>query len=118
MNDQLYSDLLQNLSEVERDIKEFIIETVQQEGGISLNLTQEESENDRNYPITTTLYGEYDTPRIKLTDVYLDEQMNIYADGIDAETGEKRSQFYIYSEQYADIFYFIGEVVIDCPNHD
>ena len=32
----------------------------------------------------------------------------LLADGIDAETGEKRDGFYIYSEQYADIFQFVG----------
>ena len=72
-------------------------------------LTEEEELDDNNFPVTTTLYGKHDTPRIKLTDVYLtDDGEYLLADGIDAETGEKRDGFYIYSEQYADIFQFVG----------
>lgn len=108
MDNQRYSELQERLSKVEQDIKEFIIETLKQDGRISLDLTQEESEDDNNYPVTSTLYGRHDNPQIKITDVYLDKQEQIYADGIDNETGEKRCQFHIYSEQYSDILYFIG----------
>ena len=46
--------------------------------------TEEEELDDNNFPVTTTLYGKHDTPRIKLTDVYLtDDGEYLLADGID-----------------------------------
>ena len=43
------------------------------------------------------------------TDFYLtDDGEYLLADGIDAETVEKRDGFYIFSEQYAAIFQFVG----------
>ena len=53
--------------------------------------------------------AQYGRVSLGLTDVYLtDDGEYLLADGIDAETGEKRDGFYIYSEQYADIFQFVG----------
>ena len=67
--------------------------------------------NDNIFPITVTLHEGNDTPRIKLTDVYLSEDGHLKADGIDAETGEKRSDFYVHAEQYTDVFHFIGHCI-------
>ena len=97
------------LHEAEQAMLKFMLEFLAQYGRVSLGLTEEEELDDNNFPVTTTLYGKHDTPRIKLTDVYLtDDGEYLLADGIDAETGEKRDGFYIYSEQYADIFQFVG----------
>ena len=97
------------LHEAEQAMLKFMLEFLAQYGRVSLGLTEEEELDDNNFPVTTTLYGKHDTPRIKLTDVYLtDDAEYLLADGIDAETGEKRDGFYIYSEQYADIFQFVG----------
>ena len=97
------------LHEAEQAMLKFMLEFLAQFGRVSLGLTEEEELDDNNFPVTTTLYGKHDTPRIKLTDVYLtDDGEYLLADGIDAETGEKRDGFYIYSEQYADIFQFVG----------
>ena len=79
------------LHEAEQAMLKFMLEFLAQYGRVSLGLTEEEELDDNNFPVTTTLYGEY-----------------LLADGIDAETGEKRDGFYIYSEQYADIFQFVG----------
>ena len=87
------------LHEAEQAMLKFMLEFLAQYGRVSLGLTEEEELDD----------GKHDTPRIKLTDVYLtDDGEYLLADGIDAETGEKRDGFYIYSEQYADIFQFVG----------
>lgn len=109
--DREYAALNEQLHQAEQDILQFMLELLKRKGRISLGLSEEEEQDDNNFPITTTLYGRHDTPRIKLTDVYLSEGDHLTADGIDAETGEKRSGFYVYSEQYADVFHFIGHCI-------
>lgn len=105
-----YAFIDERLHDVERTMVKFMLGFLKKYGRVSLGLTEEEKLDDNNFPITTTLYGKHDTPRIKVTDVYLTDGEYLHADGIDAETGEKRTGFYIYSEQYADIFQFIGHV--------
>lgn len=107
-----YAELDERLNQVEQDIFRFMLGLLKEKGRISLNLSQEEAEDPNNFPVTTTLYGRHDNPRIRLTDVYLTEDGNhILVDGIDEDSGEKRKEFYIYSEQYADVFKFIGHCV-------
>lgn len=104
-----YAFIGERLHEAEQAMLKFMLEFLKQYGRISLGLTEEEELDDNNFPVTTTLYGKHDTPRVKLTDVYLtDDGQHLHADGIDAENGEKRTGFHIYSEQYADIFQFVG----------
>ena len=104
-----YAFIDERLHEAGQAMLKFMLEFLAQYGRVSLGLTEEEELDDNNFPVTTTLYGKHDTPRIKLTDVYLtNDGKYLLADGIDAETGEKRDGFYIYSEQYADIFQFVG----------
>ena len=103
-----YAFIDKQLNTVGQAMEKFLTGFLKKYGRVSLGLTEEEELDDHNFPVTTTLYGKHDTPRIKLTDVYLTNGQYLHADGIDAETGEKRSGFYIYSEQYADIFQFIG----------
>ncbi|MCD8251911.1 MAG: hypothetical protein LUD40_07945 [Phocaeicola dorei] len=105
-----YSQLTEQISEIEKEIEAFILKILNKYGRISLNLTEEEALNKNNFPITSMLYGRHDTPRIRITDVY-SEGNHIYADGIDDDTDEKRCEFFIYSEQLSDMFYFIGYVV-------
>ncbi len=103
-----YAFIDERLHEAEQAMLKFMLEFLARYGRVSLGLTEEEELDDNNFPVTTTLYGKHDTPRIKLTDVYLTDGRYLHADGIDADTGEKRTGFYIYNEQYADIFRFIG----------
>lgn len=105
-----YSELTEQLSGIEKRIEAFILNILNKYGRVSLNLTEEEMLEKNNFPVTSTLYGRHDTPRIRITDVY-SEGNHIYADGIDDDTDEKRREFLIYSEQLSDIFYFIGHVV-------
>lgn len=96
------------LHEAEQAMLKFMLEFLAQYGRVSLDLTEEEELDDNNFPVDN-LVQEARHARIKLTDVYLtDDGEYLLADGIDAETGEKRDGFYIYSEQYADIFQFVG----------
>lgn len=105
-----YSKLTEQLSGIEKRIEAFILNILNKYGRVSLNLTEEEMLEKNNFPVTSTLYGRHDTPRIHITNVY-SEGNHIYADGIDDDTDEKRREFLIYSEQLSDIFYFIGHVV-------
>lgn len=113
MDNERYSYLTNKLSEVENEIKDFIIETLKEHGKVSLNLPpdRDEEADDNRYPVTSTLYGKHDNPQIKITDVYLDEHGHIYADGIDDSLGTMETGFYIYSEQFSDILYFLGHVI-------
>lgn len=103
-----YAFIDKQLNTVGQTMENFMIGFLKKFGNVSLGLTKEEEFDDDNFPVTTTLYGKHDTPRIKLTDVYLTDGKYLHADGIDADTGEKRTGFYIYNEQYTDIFRFIG----------
>lgn len=109
-NAEEYSQLAEQLSQIEKRIEAFILNILNKYGRVSLNLTEEEALDKNNFPVTSTLYGRHDTPRVRITDVYL-KGKHICADGIDDDTDEKRREFYIYREQLADIFYFIGHAV-------
>lgn len=105
-----YSELAEQLSGIEKRIEAFILNILNKYGRVSLDLSEEEMLEKNNFPVTSTLYGRHDTPRIRITDIY-SEGNHIYADGIDDDTDKKRREFLIYSEQLSDIFYFIGHVV-------
>lgn len=105
-----YSELAEQLSGIEKRIEAFILNILNKYGRVSLDLSEKEMLEKNNFPVTSTLYGRHDTPRIRITDIY-SEGNHIYADGIDDDTDKKRHEFLIYSEQLSDIFYFIGHVV-------
>lgn len=106
-----FADLKEKRTQVENEMKQFIIKALQEnDGRISLNLSDDEKFDDNNYPVTTTLYGRHDYPNIRISSIYLLYE-EIYADGVDSDTGEMRYQFYVHSEQYADIFDFVGHVL-------
>lgn len=105
-----YSQLAEQLSQIEKGIEAFILSILDKHGRVSLDLTEEEALDKNNFPVISTLYGRHDAPLIRITDVY-SEGSHIYADGIDDDTDEKRREFYIYREQLPDIFYFIGHTV-------
>lgn len=105
-----YSELAEQLSGIEKRIEAFILNILNKYGRVSLDLSEKEMLEKNNFPVTSTLYGRHDTPRIRITDIY-SEGNHIYADGIDDDTDKKRHEFLIYSEQLFDIFYFIGHVV-------
>ncbi len=102
-----YADIAERLHQVEQDMLHFMMKILKEKRKISLGLSKEDELDSGNFPITTTLYGRHNTFRIRLTDIYLDGNI-IYADGIDDETDEKKTEFIVYSEQYADAFQFIG----------
>lgn len=107
-----YAQFKEQLHQAELDILHFMLSLLKEKKRISLNLIAEEREDRNNYPITTTVYEEYDTLRIRLTDVYLSEDgKHIMVDGIEVHSDDMRTGFYVYSEQYADVFHFIGHCI-------
>lgn len=94
----------------QREARNLIAETLRKHGG---RVTFTPQNEDGDYPVTSSLYGRHDVPRIDLTDVYLEEGHHPYimADGIDTESGEKRSGFQIYDEQLYDIALFLNHVL-------
>ena len=105
---QLINTELQLKNDMEAFIKAAIKEN---QGRISLTVAEGAELERADYPVISTLYGRRDNPQIRLTEVYLDKHDEIYADGIDDDTGEKRREFYIYPEHYSDVFFFIGHVL-------
>ena len=107
-----YAELNEQLHQAELDILHYMLSLLKEKKRISLNLTAEEREDRNNYPITTTVYEEYDTLRIRLTDVYLSEDgKHILVDGIEVHSDDMRTGFYVYPEQYANVFHFVGHCI-------
>lgn len=93
----------------QREARSLIIETLRRNSGhVSFS-----PQNPKERPVATSLYGHEDFPRVDLTDVYLEEgfRTHIMADGIDTETGEKRTGFQIQDEQLYDIALFLNQVL-------
>ncbi|MDH6310918.1 hypothetical protein M2448_003870 [Dysgonomonas sp. PF1-14] len=110
MKQEYYRLKLKNEAICERT-KCLIIRTLKDnDGRIILERTKEE-EADDDYPLIAILPGRKDVYSICVTDVYIDENETIYADGIDDDTGYRKEGFIIEENQYSDILYFIGYVL-------
>lgn len=94
----------------QRKARSLIAETLREHGG---RVTFTPSSEGEDYPVTASLYGRYDVPRINITDVYLEEGLgtHIMADGIDSESGGKETGFQIHDEQLYDIALFLKWVL-------
>mgnify|MGYP006982186383 FL=1 len=112
MKKEEFKQLSRTEVQLKKDMEAFIKASIKEnQGRISLKVVDGAELESENYPVTSTLYGRHDNPQIRLTEVYLDKHDNIYADGIDDDTGEKRREFYIYPEHYSDVLFFIGHVL-------
>lgn len=103
---KIYSRLNARNEQLKIDIRSFIIrQLIKNKRKISFvpDLKNEE------YPTSCTLWGKHNNPLINITDVYINNDNNIYADGV-GDDGQERKGFKIYPEQYLDVFYFIKAV--------
>ena len=93
----------------QREARSLIIETLRRNSGRISFLPQ----NPEERPVAASLYGHKDFPRVDLTDVYIEEGLRTYimADGVDTETGDKRTGFQIQDEQLYDIALFLKWVL-------
>ena len=73
-------------------------------------MTYTPEEEDGEYPVTASFHGRHDHIRLNITDVYLEEQTCIMADGIDSD-GDKRIGFQFYDGQLYDIALFLKYVL-------
>lgn len=73
-------------------------------------MTYTPEEEDGEYPVTASFLGRREPIRLNITDVYLEEEAYIMADGIDTD-GDKRTGFQIYNEQLYDIALFLKWVL-------
>lgn len=102
-----FASLVGRANAWQKEARERIIETLRRRGG---RVTYTPEEEDGDYPVTSSLYGRRDCPRINITDVYLEEGACIMADGINTD-GDKRTGFQIYDEQLYDIALFLKYVL-------
>lgn len=94
-----------------QDVKAFLIDTLRKHGGRISFVPKNKHEE---YPVTATLYGQHDFPRIDISDLYLsDNGEHLMADGFEAEEGfrEERRGFHIEPEQLSDALAFISHIL-------
>lgn len=91
----------------QKEARERIVETLRRHGG---RVTYTPEEEDGEYPVTASFLGRREPIRLNITDVYLEEEAYIMADGIDTD-GDKRTGFQIYNEQLYDIALFLKWVL-------
>jgi hypothetical protein len=103
-----YFRLLAQEQRIGGRMKDLIIKALKENNG-KISFTPE-CEDDE-YPVSATLYGKHDCPVIEISDVYLNEHDEIYADGYEQQCGILEKGFEIYPEQYSDILHFIGAVL-------
>lgn len=107
--DDQIEELAARLQEWQYDVRAFLVRTIRELGGrisISPHIPLEE------YPVTTTLYGSEDFPRIDISDVYLDGDI-LLADGYltDEYPHERRTGFRIENEHLSDVFSFVRHAI-------
>ncbi|KAA6302804.1 MAG: hypothetical protein EZS26_000974 [Candidatus Ordinivivax streblomastigis] len=103
-----YIRLIAEERTLRNQMKELVIATLKENNG---RITFTPENEDDEYPVSATLWGKHDSPIIDISDVYLKENDEIYADGIDQQTGILEKEFRIYKEQYSDVLHFIGAVL-------
>lgn len=105
--DELVTSLVSRANAWHEEARERIVETLRRHGG---RVTYTPGNEDGEYPVAALVYGKHDFPRIDITDVYLEEDNYIMADGIDSDGGKRRG-FQIYDEQLYDIALFLKYVL-------
>ena len=92
--DETIASLVFRANAWQEEARERIVDTLRRHGG---RVTYTPENEDGEYPVAALVYGRHDFPRIDITDVYLEEETCIMADGIDTD-GDKRTGFQIYDE--------------------
>lgn len=106
-----FAELSDREQQWQQDVKAFLIDMLRKHGGRISFVPKNKHEE---YPVTATLYGQHDFPRIDISDLYLsDNGERLMADGFEAEEGfrEKRRGFHIEPEQLSDALAFISHIL-------
>lgn len=89
----------------------FIKDCLREHGGkVSMQLNGDEELNDENFPVCGIFEGRHDKPYIRITSVYLNDDM-ILVSGYDDETGELRTGFGVYDYSNEAIIRFLWHVL-------
>lgn len=96
----------------ERMQRKFIADTLKANGG-SLTFTPENpnSIDTDDYHVVSTFFTDYGNPNIGITKVYLSENDEIYAEGVDIGSGSGVNNLEVLSAQYPDVITFIQSVL-------
>lgn len=105
--DDTIASLVSRANAWQKEARERIVETLRRHGG---RVTYTPEDEGGEYPVAALMYAKHDYPRIDITDVYLEEETCIVADGIDTD-GRKRTGFRIYDERLCDIALFLKYVL-------
>jgi hypothetical protein len=103
-----YSKLLAEEKALSNKMKALIISSIEEHSGKITFIPEDE---DDEYPVSATLYGKHDCPVIDISEVYLGKNDEIYAAGIDRQTGIFEKDFLIYTEQFSGVLHFIAAVL-------
>ncbi|EKU92149.1 hypothetical protein [Bacteroides oleiciplenus] len=89
----------------------FIKDCLREHGGkVSMQLNGDEELNDENFPVCAIFEGRHDRPYIRITSVYLNDDM-ILVSGYDDETGQLRTGFRVYDSSNEVIIKFLWHVL-------
>lgn len=107
--DDSFEELTVRLQEWQREVRDLLIRTLREHGG-RISFTPRTPFEE--YPVTTSLSGQHDDPRIDISDLYL-EGDTILADGytVGETTRDHRKGFSIFNEHLSDAFSFVKHVI-------
>ena len=107
--DDPFEELTVRLQEWQREVRALLIRTLREHGG-RISFTPRTTFEE--YPVTASLSGQHDDPRIDISDLYL-EGDTILADGytVGETTRDHRKGFSIFNEHLSDAFSFVKHTI-------
>lgn len=106
-----YHKIQQLEEQLQTDQKKLLVTLLNRNGGRITSHPVPDEEGDIEYPVTMTFYGKYDNPNISITDVHLNEQEELYIDGINEADGKIERGFQVYPEHYSWTLSFLAVVL-------
>lgn len=109
--DEPFAELVEREKQWRKEVRALLLYTLRKHGGRISIMPKSPREE---YPVTTTLYGQSDYPRIDISDLHLSEDGGqLLADGyeVDGCPREKRCGFSIHNEHLSDAFLFIRHII-------
>jgi hypothetical protein len=110
-NNEHYCRLRSEEKRISNAICDFIIAVLKENNGRITFTPENEEDGDSDYPVTATFWSNKDNPNIDVTDVYLDENDRVFADGYNNYSGIFETRLEVETGQYSDVLYFIGFVL-------
>lgn len=105
--EERYRKMQEQESLLQADQKALLIDLLNRNGGRITSYPVPDEDGGVEYPVTMAFYGKHDNPNISITDVYLNEQGELYVDGIDEEIGSVERGFQVYPEHVSWVLDFV-----------